>query len=124
MSRNNRDSRGGGLITYHKSCVNLTRRLDLKHEHVESMWYELKTKLHNILININYRSERRSLISLSIGIVSQSITGIESVIKIGSNRDVLPDCASKCVGLFIGNILSICLSRLMMRIIILSVWEI
>jgi hypothetical protein len=33
--------------------------------------------------------------------VSQSITGIESVIQIGSNRDVLPDRASKCVGLFI-----------------------
>ena len=48
-SRKNRDSRGGGIITYHKSCVNLTRRLDLEHEHVESMWYELKTKLHNIL---------------------------------------------------------------------------
>ena len=59
-SRKNRDSRGGGIIMYHKSCVNLTRRLDLKHEHVESMWYELKTKLHNILININYRSERQS----------------------------------------------------------------
>jgi hypothetical protein len=40
-------------------------------------------------------------ISLSIGIVLQSIAGIESVIKIGSNRDVLPDRASKCVGLFI-----------------------
>jgi hypothetical protein len=50
-SRKDRDSRGGGIITYHKSCVNLTRRLDLEHEHVESMWYELKTKLHNILIN-------------------------------------------------------------------------
>jgi hypothetical protein len=34
-----------------------------------------------------------SLISLSIVIVSQSITGIESVIKIGFNRDVLPDRA-------------------------------
>jgi hypothetical protein len=43
----------------------------------------------------------QKLISLSIGIVSQSITGIESVIKIGSNRDVLLDRASKCVGLFI-----------------------
>jgi hypothetical protein len=31
-----------------KSCVNLTRRLDLEHEHVESIWYELKTKLNNI----------------------------------------------------------------------------
>jgi hypothetical protein len=30
-----------------------------------------------------------------------TITGIESVIKIGSNRDVLLDRASKCVGLFI-----------------------
>ena len=46
-SRKNRDSRGGEIIMYHKSCVNLTRRLDLEHEHVESMWYELKTKLHN-----------------------------------------------------------------------------
>ena len=44
-SRKDRDSRGGGIITYHKSCVNLTRRLDLEHEHVESMWYELKGKL-------------------------------------------------------------------------------
>jgi hypothetical protein len=43
----------------------LTRRLDLEHEHVESMWYELKTKLHNILININYRSERQSHIYYS-----------------------------------------------------------
>jgi hypothetical protein len=30
-SRKDRDSRGGGIITYHKSCVNLTRRLDLEH---------------------------------------------------------------------------------------------
>ena len=44
-SRKNRDSRECGIITYHKSCVNLTRRLDLEHEHVESMWYELKGKL-------------------------------------------------------------------------------
>jgi hypothetical protein len=51
-SRKNRDLRGGGIITYHKCCVNLTRRLDLEHEHVESMWYELKTQLHNILINV------------------------------------------------------------------------
>jgi hypothetical protein len=43
-----------------RNIGNLTRRLDLEHEHVESMWYELKTKLHNILININYRSERQS----------------------------------------------------------------
>jgi hypothetical protein len=48
-SRKNRDSRRGEIITYHKSCVNLTRRLDLEHEHVESMWYELKTKLHNCM---------------------------------------------------------------------------
>ena len=45
-SRKNRDSRGGRIITYQKNCVILTRRLDLEHEHVESMWYELKKKLH------------------------------------------------------------------------------
>jgi hypothetical protein len=41
-SRKNRDSRRGGIITYHKGCVNLTRRLDLEHEDLESMWYEDK----------------------------------------------------------------------------------
>ena len=30
---------------------------------VESMWFELKTKLSPILININYRSERESHIN-------------------------------------------------------------
>jgi hypothetical protein len=52
-----RDSRGGGIITYHKSCVNLTRRLDFEHEHVESMWYELKTKLHNILLMLQWKMD-------------------------------------------------------------------
>ena len=44
-SRKNRDSRECGIITYHKSCVSMTRSLDLENEHVESMWYELKGKL-------------------------------------------------------------------------------
>jgi hypothetical protein len=48
-----RNSHGGGIIMYHKSNKNILRRVDLEHEHVESMWFELKTKVHPILININ-----------------------------------------------------------------------
>jgi hypothetical protein len=101
----------------------LTRRLDLEHEHVENMWYELKTKLHNILININYRSERQSHIYywqyfehmlkqahdennniICLGDMNKNFLGnlphnVNDIL--GSNRDVLPDRASKCVGLFI-----------------------
>jgi hypothetical protein len=42
---------------YHQSNINILRRVDLEHEHVESMGFELKTKVHLILINIKYRSE-------------------------------------------------------------------
>ena len=45
---------------YHKSNINILRRIDLEHEHVESMWFELNTKVHPTLININYRSELQS----------------------------------------------------------------
>ena len=45
---------------YHKSNINILRRVDLEHEHVDSMWFEFKTKVHPILININYRSELQS----------------------------------------------------------------
>ena len=45
---------------YHKNNINILRSVDLEHEHVESMWFELKTKVHPILININYRSELQS----------------------------------------------------------------
>ena len=55
-----RNSHGGGIIMYHKNNINILRRVDLEHEHVESMWFELKTKVHPILININYRSELQS----------------------------------------------------------------
>ena len=48
---------------YYKNYVNISRRLDLEHSQVESMWFELKTKLSPILININYRSERESHIN-------------------------------------------------------------
>jgi hypothetical protein len=58
--RKDRNSHGGGIIMYHKSNINILRRVDLEHEHVESMWFELKTKVHPILININYRSELQS----------------------------------------------------------------
>ena len=58
--RKDRNSHGGGIIMYHKSNINILRRVDLEHEHVQSMWFELKTKVHPILININYRSELQS----------------------------------------------------------------
>ena len=47
-------------ICNRKSNINILRHVDLEHEHVESMWFELKTKVHPILININYRSELQS----------------------------------------------------------------
>jgi hypothetical protein len=42
------------------------RRVDLEHEHVESMGFELKTKVHLILINIKYRSELQSHVCMSV----------------------------------------------------------
>ena len=42
---------------YYKTHVNIKRRVDLENPLVECMWFELKTKLQNILINIIYRSE-------------------------------------------------------------------
>ncbi|CAG2217259.1 unnamed protein product [Mytilus edulis] len=58
--RKDRNSDGGGVIMYYKSNINIKRRLDLEHDSLEIMWFELKTKLHVILINITYRSERFS----------------------------------------------------------------
>ena len=55
--RKNRNSHGGGIIMYHKSNINILRRVDLEHKHVESMRIELQTKVHPILVNINYRAE-------------------------------------------------------------------
>jgi hypothetical protein len=47
--RKDRNSHGGGIIMYHKNNINILRSVDLEHEHVESMWFELKTKVHPIL---------------------------------------------------------------------------
>ena len=58
--RNDRNSHGGGIILYNKNNISILRRVVLEHEHVESMWFELNTKVHPILININYRSELQS----------------------------------------------------------------
>jgi hypothetical protein len=44
---------------YYKTHVNIKRRVDLENPLVECMWFELKTKLQNILINIIYRSHHR-----------------------------------------------------------------
>jgi hypothetical protein len=46
-----------------QNMLTFKRRLDLEHSQVESMWFELKTKLSPVLININYRSERESHIN-------------------------------------------------------------
>ena len=45
---------------YYKIHVNIKRRVDLDNPLAACMWFELKTKLHNILINIISRSERVS----------------------------------------------------------------
>ncbi|CAC5407456.1 unnamed protein product [Mytilus coruscus] len=58
--RKDRNSDGGGVIMYYKSNIKIKRRLDLEHDSLEIMWFELKTKLHVILMNITYRSERFS----------------------------------------------------------------
>lgn len=58
--RRNRNANGGGIIMYHRRYINIIRRVDLEHELIESMWFELKTKLRSFLINITYRSERQS----------------------------------------------------------------
>ncbi|XP_063446981.1 uncharacterized protein LOC134726505 [Mytilus trossulus] len=60
--RKDRNSHGGGIIMYFKNYVHIIRRQDLEHDEIESMWFELKTKLRSILININYRSERQSTV--------------------------------------------------------------
>ena len=56
--RKDRNSDGGGIAMYYKTHVNIKRRVDLENPLVECMWFELETKLTNILINIIYRSER------------------------------------------------------------------
>ena len=58
--RKDRNSDEGGIIMYYKTYVNIKRCVDLENPLVECMWFELKTKLQNILINIIYRSERQS----------------------------------------------------------------
>ncbi|CAG2189041.1 unnamed protein product [Mytilus edulis] len=60
--RKDRNSHGGGIIMYFKNYVHIIRRQDLEHDEIESMWFELKTKLRSILININYRSEKQSTV--------------------------------------------------------------
>ncbi|VDI25694.1 Hypothetical predicted protein [Mytilus galloprovincialis] len=60
--RKDRNSHGGGIIMYFKNYVHIIRRQDLENDEIESMWFELNTKLRSILININYRSERQSTV--------------------------------------------------------------
>jgi hypothetical protein len=62
------NSSGGGIILYYQNYVNISRRLDLEHSQVESMWFELKTKLSPILININYGVSNPSHLIFTFGI--------------------------------------------------------
>ncbi|CAC5421082.1 unnamed protein product [Mytilus coruscus] len=57
-----RNSHGAGIIMHFKNYVHIIRRQNLEHDEIESMWFELKTRLRFILININYRSERQSTV--------------------------------------------------------------
>jgi hypothetical protein len=69
----------------------IKRRVDLENPLVECMWFELKTKLQNILINIIYRSERQS----HHRVWDFFDDMLESVIKIGSSNEELPVRESK-----------------------------
>ena len=43
--RKDRNSSDGGILLYYRNYVSILRRLDLEHSQVESLWFELKTKL-------------------------------------------------------------------------------
>ncbi|CAC5418074.1 unnamed protein product [Mytilus coruscus] len=43
--RKDRNSDGGGVIMYYKSNIKIKRRLDLEHDSLEIMWFELKKKI-------------------------------------------------------------------------------
>ncbi|CAG2252810.1 unnamed protein product [Mytilus edulis] len=96
-----RNSDGGGVIMYYKSNINIKRRLDLEHDILEIMWFELKTKLHVILINITYRSERFSpsnFLSLYDMMLKRALDETNHIICLGDlNKNFLlnlPNCIS------------------------------
>jgi hypothetical protein len=66
----------GRHVTYNSR--QFSRRLDLEHSQVESMWFELKTKLSPILININYRSEIESHINYWQLFESMIVKGLDT----------------------------------------------
>lgn len=39
---------------YFKNYVHIILRQDLEHDEIDSMWFELKTKLRPVFININW----------------------------------------------------------------------
>ena len=47
---------GGGIILYYKDYIKVERRCDLEMPDMESLWIEIKTKPHNTLVNVLYRS--------------------------------------------------------------------
>ncbi len=55
--RLDRNSRGGGIILYYKDHISISHRSDLQVNGVEAMWFEIKTKVGNLLLNVIYRSQ-------------------------------------------------------------------
>ena len=76
--RKDRNSHGGGIIMYYKSYMNATRCKDLEHDLVE-IWFELKTRLSSILVNINYRSSENFQFTSGNILISPSKSGDKSL---------------------------------------------
>lgn len=52
-----RNMYGGGIMMYFKDNINIVPRTDLQVDGMEAMWFEIKSKVGNILLNIIYRSQ-------------------------------------------------------------------
>jgi hypothetical protein len=48
---------GGGIMMHFKDNINIVPRTDLQVDGMEAMWFEIKSKVGNILLNIIYRSQ-------------------------------------------------------------------
>jgi hypothetical protein len=61
--RLDRNTYGGGIMMYFKDNIKIVPGTDLQVDGVEAMWFEIKSKVGNILLNIIYSSqiETRSL---------------------------------------------------------------
>lgn len=55
--RLDRTAHGGGIILYYKDHIRISPRPDLHLPEMEAMWFEIKTKVGNVLLNVIYRSQ-------------------------------------------------------------------